>query len=620
MTPEEQQAQIEAQKALNAELEKTVARQEEIREHARDQLATLENLTQAYVQLGIANQELATYAEGTTEHAIAWNEQTTQTNRIAEVTKNIIKEELGVKEKLLLTGERANKEAQIGLAAAQKQSAFANAQLAKLERLGELEKKSAAQKQLALELGIVVNDQGEFDVDLYIRRIKAAKDLVTETEREAIARERAANAAQKTEDKQRAGANAADDLWTKLTGVSQQSQTFLGSLIRAAAEGDDLTETLGGFAEKWKRNIKDGAAAMDSLMSKAQEGFIGLAASMTTMFMAFDQSVTDLARSTTQFDRDFSTEIEGIQRAGADLGVTYDEAAVALSDLFASSKGFNTLSVLQQKSAAALAAQFAKLGVDTRSFGNVLTVITKTFQGTVAQTATATTRLTALARVIGREASPVVEEFTQSMSTLARYTLPEATANFEKLSYAAAQAGTDVSTLLSIAKGFETFDSAADKVANLNAILGGPFLNTIDMMNLAWDDPAAAVAAMTDALEQSEKSWDTLGPAMKAAIAEAAGISDMDVAAKVFGSKMSIDAARAAIDAEANSMDALAEKAKENLSIQEIGRRRCRDFRNNNNGSNATHLGASQRNYCACWIRRINQSPRCGAPGRPPDF
>ena len=96
---------------------------------------------------------------------------------------------------------------------------------------------------------------------------------------------------------------------------------------------------------------------------------------------------------------------------------------------------------------------------------------------------------------------------------------------FEEMAVAAKALGTDLGTLIEVTDKFKTFDSAAQSVGRLNAILGGPFLNSIDMLNASYEDPIEGIKMLRDGFDQAGVSVEDLSGAELEAFASALGLS-----------------------------------------------------------------------------------------------
>ncbi len=93
------------------------------------------------------------------------------------------------------------------------------------------------------------------------------------------------------------------------------------------------------------------------------------------------------------------------------------------------------------------------------------------------------------------------------------------------LAYASRQSGIEMKRISDFASGFDTFEGAADRVGKLNAILGGDFLNVMDLM--AAEDPAKRFQMVTDAITAQGKSFQDLTYYERLALAEAGGFKDV---------------------------------------------------------------------------------------------
>ena len=79
---------------------------------------------------------------------------------------------------------------------------------------------------------------------------------------------------------------------------------------------------------------------------------------------------------------------------------------------------------------------------------------------------------------------------------------------FNRMSLISRKTGMDIDNLASIAQGFDTFEGAAESVGKLNALLGGPFLNTVDMIRT--EDPAEQIMKVKQAFDAAGKSVNSM--------------------------------------------------------------------------------------------------------------
>jgi hypothetical protein len=123
---------------------------------------------------------------------------------------------------------------------------------------------------------------------------------------------------------------------------------------------------------------------------------------------------------------------------------------------------------------------------------------------------------------------------------------------FKKLEMQSKSTGLSVSQLLGIAgEQFDTFEGSAKSVGKLNAILGGPYLNSIDMLNMKEDERIEAIKA---SIEASGVQFDQLSKYEQKNMAQAMS-TDVDTLRRMMGA-MTDEEERAAM-----TKERLAEKA-----------------------------------------------------------
>jgi hypothetical protein len=144
-------------------------------------------------------------------------------------------------------------------------------------------------------------------------------------------------------------------------------------------------------------------------------------------------------------------------------------------------------------------------------------------------------RLYKSAVAIGETPVRMVQNFTQALDVMAQYSGPRAMQVLQGLSAIAKTTGIEMNRLTSIAMQFDTFESAATNVAKLNAILGGAYYNSVQMLNATESQRLHLLRAGLDA---TNRSWQSLGRWEKKAFAAAAGMKDMNVAAAFFTGNM----------------------------------------------------------------------------------
>ena len=239
----------------------------------------------------------------------------------------------------------------------------------------------------------------------------------------------------------------------------------------------------------------------------------------------------------------YSKSMSVVMNASTGAGLSFKEASEGLIEL---GRNFNDVALLttaQTKNLALLTAGMKKFGIDISGTLNSATLamgMTANDAGDLAL------QLFAVGDALGpRMRASINKDFGPAMSTLAAYTNDRAIAIFKKLAAQAQATGLQISDLLGIAAQFDTYDSAAESVGRLNSMLGGDYLNSVQMLKATEEE---RMVLLRRSLVMSGRSWSALDRFQKKAIAAAVGITDMAKAFQVFGT-------------EQEKLDALSDKA-----------------------------------------------------------
>jgi hypothetical protein len=302
--------------------------------------------------------------------------------------------------------------------------------------------------------------------------------------------------------------------------------TFIGAIV-------EMNKGLGS-KEPEKRK-----AALDALAENFEEFFnlqnLALAVfgkiyeSSMKVFKDFDKAQASLAAATGQ-GREFNSVLYDVQRNANLYGVSMDEAGKAIGELVNQTSYFTSMSKAQKVEIAETVAKMNKLGVSTADSAAIFQNFNQGL-GIAGDKAIKMQRDLAMAGVgIGIDAQKITKDFNASLKTLMVY--GEGSIDvFKGLSAAAKAAGVEVSTLLTLAGKFDTFQGAAETVGKMNALLGTQ-LSTTQMLMMTEDERIRTLVESVQAQGIAFKDMDRF---TQKAIANAAGITDMAEANRIFG-------------------------------------------------------------------------------------
>ena len=213
------------------------------------------------------------------------------------------------------------------------------------------------------------------------------------------------------------------------------------------------------------------------------------------------------------------------------FGVGIDEAGAAIGGLQQNMSSFVTLSKDAQKDLSVLASKLSVLGVDVavsaRNFDN----FTRILRMNGNQIDKLVTDITEFGYGIGLSAEQTNQALAESGDLFVKYG-NTGVAEFKRLLKSSKELGVGLKELTGIAAGFDTFEGAAEKAGKLNAILGGGYLNSVELLTASESE---RIEMLREGLALSGRSFDLLGRFEKQAIASAAGISSLTDAQKIFG-------------------------------------------------------------------------------------
>ena len=119
-----------------------------------------------------------------------------------------------------------------------------------------------------------------------------------------------------------------------------------------------------------------------------------------------------------------------------------------------------------------------------------------------------------------------------------------------------------VDEVVTIGEKFQTFQGAAEAAGSLNAILGGGFIDNIELMEASFEDPAGAALLLRDRIKESGMAIEDLGTMGIKAIGEKLGITDPATVRKFLqGDLTGEDLMKAANDPVVNSLEDLADQS-----------------------------------------------------------
>ena len=288
-----------------------------------------------------------------------------------------------------------------------------------------------------------------------------------------------------------------------------------GGFGKLAQAGDKSKVNLQGFRSAALKSVKSGALLKGSIFKVAE--------ALTKLAIEADESIAQFKAQTGAGD-EFNETIRGVAMANMEAGVSFTDVANAVGTLKNQFTDFTYLSQDLRDEVTNQAVQLEKLGFSFSTQAAVIQTATQSLGMGVGEANELLRDLAGTARSLGVDIDTLGGQFAANKDFIVRFG-EDGGEVFEEMAVAAKALGTELGTLVGVVEKFKTFDEAGRVVGRFNAILGGPFLNSIDMLNAAYDDPIEGIKMLRDGFDQAGKSVEDLSGAELEAFASALGLS-----------------------------------------------------------------------------------------------
>jgi len=387
-------------------------------------------------------------------------------------------------------------------------------------------------KQTALNFALISGDEDK--IAIAKEDLKTSQDILKNLYKQIEVKKRDLKIMKKRERAIKKAGDSFQGMLESTTGISEAwRDTTWGALATTMGDAKSTGEALDNMKSKFKETMTP-ANILGSTFEKMIESSIATAYALDEQTAAvgkatgqgrrYDQMITDMT---------YSFDLAG--NSMRQLGINTQEYAESLVSLNSKVAAFSKQGDDAQKSMVDFTATMDKLGIQNEAIAESYDTLIGAFRMSSEEAEAAIGDVLGLAMEIGVPPQQMAEEFNAASKKLAAYGTNMMDV-FKKVSASAKSLNMDTTSLLGIMEQFDTFEGAATAVGNLNAVLGGPYLNSIQMVRMNEEQ---RTRAMIEAMEASNRSWKDMGKYEKMAIANAAGISDMSEANKIFGQSLS---------------------------------------------------------------------------------
>jgi len=417
--------------------------------------------------------------------------------------------------------------------------------------------------QLRKMQGFTLNALNEKEKGIYALLIEQEKgrekELENQNELLAVKTDLNANAKEYAENIRDAKENS-DELTASVSNLDSGTSDLAGSILGIfGIKKTKLSDTLGHIF-KGTLSIKD---AFSSLGQKLKEGITPetvLLATLNKVFQSTYKMVTEANEAFTSMTRTTGVTSEAHEDlvkttfyGNLEMGQSIGEVAEAYGALHSSLADFSNQTIATQKRLTESAMIYKNLGVSGTSFATALTNVTKS----AGLSDSALARITKTANNMGFNTEQAFNMLNENAELFFQYSGPQLEKEFANMSALSKNLGIDMGTLGKAMGQFDTFEGAANSVGRLNAMLRGPYFNTLEMLRATESE---RVQLLQRGLHESGKSWGTMNRFQKKYIAEQAGLNVVDMG-KIMRGEDTMDEMTARNQAFNSTMDDLKKMA-----------------------------------------------------------
>ncbi len=354
----------------------------------------------------------------------------------------------------------------------------------------------------------------------------------------------------------------------RIRDAHQRVQSIVGKT-------NPLLEKARNKMDDFKAAAEEGAGAMASIaMDSAQAGLKGAISAGQGLFDKVVSVVKDLIfgldEATKAFERQFQVgeeyteSIESQYKALNEYGVSIEDVTKTQGALIQGFTDFTMLSKEQRDVLTESANVMQELGIQQEDFATIVQNSTKAFGMSIYEAEESVRELAATARELGRAPGEMAAEFAKAGPRLAKFG-SDATQTFKELARVAKLTGMEIDKLLNMTDKFDTFEGAATQAGQLNAALGGNFVNAMEMMTAT--DPVERFEMLRGSLLDAGLTFDDMSYYQRKFFAESMGIDSVNDLALMMSGNM--DSLAGSTQKSAEELEAEAERARELQTFME---------------------------------------------------
>jgi len=415
------------------------------------------------------------------------------------------------------------------------------------DRLDVGQKLAKIEYERALQWEGAFKDSLEEGVELTAAQVREWEEISAVTEKAEKKLKGLTKAQADLNAEQAKGAQGAKTLKNNLFGLSGG----LSKILEIVPTTTDAFKSFGKEMFNW-RDIQKNATA----------GLLKIFDLFMQVAFAADEAQSKF-RQNTGASKEFNNNISAVRNNLHDAGVTFDEAGKSMEALYGGMSSFTRVSDGMQTKLAGVVGVYDQLGVSMDVTTGIMDHAVQSLGYDAQGSMDLVKQLDDTAVSLGKNISDVFADFASASKKLSFYGTDMINV-FRKLEMQSKDTGLSIDEILGLTEQFDTFEGAGKAVGKLNALLGGPYLNSIDMLNAT---EAERMEMMKEAMDMSGTMFSDLSKYEQKAFAAAMG-SDVDTLRKAMMGLTSEEEEQIKVQKKAEERAKAAKSAMEGLTLQ----------------------------------------------------
>lgn len=228
----------------------------------------------------------------------------------------------------------------------------------------------------------------------------------------------------------------------------------------------------------------------------------------------------------------YDQQLRDLEAANFDTGVNTEGLTKSLQALRNGLVDVKSGSAAVNNEMINMVAQLERLGVSADISAKNMLFFQRSMGMSKAAATNATISLLGIARALDMDPGKVSAQFANMQGSLRMFG-KDAIRIFKDTAAAAKGMGIEMDRLFQIAEGYRSLEGAYTVAGRLNAILGGPMVSGMQLLQKSWENPVEAVRYLSSAMKAAGKEFDSLPPILTQVIAKVAGFQNADELARI---------------------------------------------------------------------------------------